>query len=88
MPARCDDTPCCRVSWRAHADAHSCVLCVLMFGFIGYVMVGERVAVVAVLVFVLILELLLSVALFVAFCALPPALTITTVVEEPVVQVV
>lgn len=33
-------------------------------------------------------ELLLSVALFVAFCALPPALTITTVVEEPVVQVV
>lgn len=87
MPARCDDTPCCRMSWRAHADAHSCVTCVLLFVFMGYVVVGDRVVVVAVLVFVLLLELLLGVALFVAFCASQPALT-TTDVEDAVVQVV
>ena len=88
MPARCDDVPCCHMSWRAHADAHSCVTCVLLFVSMGYIMVGDRVVVAAVLIFALLAELLFGVALFVAFCASSPAPSIATLVAvEPAVQV-
>ena len=77
------------MSWRAHADAHSCVTCVLLFVSMGYLMTGDRVVVAAVLIFALLAELLFGVALFVAFCASSPAsVTTTSVAVEPTVQVV
>ena len=89
MPAGCDGTPCCHMSWRAHADAHSCVTCVLLFVSMGYLTVGDRTVVAAVLIFALLGELLFGVALFVAFCASSPAPSIATLVAvEPTVQVV
>lgn len=78
------------MSWSAHADAHSCVTCVLLFVSMSYLMLGDRVVVAVVLVFVLLAELLFGVVLFAAFCVSSPAPAITTevVVEPDVVQVV
>ena len=77
------------MSWRAHADTHTCVTCVLLFVSMGYLIVGDRIVVAVVLFFALLAELLLGVVLFVAFCASSPAPAMTTAVAvEPAVQVV
>ena len=85
MPASCNDE-ICHMSWRAHADAHSCVLCVLMFGFGGYLLAGGSYASLCALAALLLLHLALCIALLTTFCASSPAPSAIKMME--VVQVV
>ena len=83
MPVSFNDE-ICHMSWRAHADAHSCVLSVLMFGFGGYLLTGENYVTLCALASLLLLHLALSIALMATFCAsllAPPATIMTELVQ-------